>query len=394
MGLKRAAACAAAVLIAAVAVPLLVWHLGQTAKDMGRNDDAAWLSKAALGSYSLTLGSKPAGQTEQGELITRKTPIAGRLMPFEAGNLTALDIFCAPEEKETHTGREIPTPLPSDEVLGAIPYINDETAQDGLISRYTFTDGDSGQFITLDNGSQVRNCTGYDNGYLLELSRQKPDISAPENTDEPLVLIYHTHATESFERTVREHYDSAFSCKTTERDMSIISVGDEICKSLEEQGITCLHDTLVHDYPSYDAAYDSSRATVSELLEQYPSIKIVLDIHRDGIERDTGERLAPYCEIDGKGAAQIMIISCIGDENGDVPNHLENFKLACALQEQCEKDYPELCRPVLFDSRFYNQDLSTGALLIEVGSQANSIDEVRYTGRLLGAEIAKTIHHS
>ena len=86
-----------------------------------------------------------------------------------------------------------------------------------------------------------------------------------------------------------------------------------------------------------------------------------------------------------------MIISCAGDENGDVPDHLENFKLACALQEQCESDYPELCRPLLFDYRFYNQDLSTGALLIEIGSQANSIDEVRCTGRLLGGEIASLL---
>ena len=394
MGLRRAAAWALAVLITAVAVPLLVWELGQTAKDMGANGGDGWLSKAAVGSYSLTLGSTPLGQGEQTPTTQRKSGIAGRLAPFTAGSLSALDIFCAPEEEETHTGREIPTPLPSEEVLSAIPYKNDETAQDGLISRYTFTDGDSEQFITLDGGSQVRNCTEYDNDYLLNTSREKPDLSPIGDSDEPLVLIYHTHATESFERVEREHYDSAFSCKTTERDMSIISVGDEICKSLEAQGISCLHDTLVHDYPSYDAAYDSSRATVSELLEQYPSIKIVLDIHRDGIERDTGERLAPYCEIDGQGAAQIMIIACAGDENGDVPKHLENFRLACALQEQCEKDYPDFCRPVLFDYRFYNQDLSTGSLLIEVGAQGNSIDEVRRAGKVLGEEIAILMHNS
>ena len=388
MSIKSAVRLSCAVLGVSVGVPMLVWGLGQTAKSMGRQGDAEWLSKAAVGSYSLTLGGGAVGDSTPS--AGRKTSIAGRLAPFTAGNVSALDIFCAPEEKETHTAKEIPTPLPSDEVLGAIPYKNDPAAQDGLITRYTFTDGDSGQFVTLANGSQVRNCTDYDNDYLLKVS-QSADIDLTHNADEPLVLIYHTHATESFEKTERDHYDSAFSCKTTERDMNIVSVGDEICKSLEENGITCLHDTLVHDYPSYDAAYDSSRATVSELLRQYPSIKIVLDIHRDGIERDTGERLAPCCEIDGKSAAQIMIISCAGDENGDVPDHLENFKLACALQEQCESDYPELCRPLLFDYRFYNQDLSTGALLIEIGSQANSIDEVRCTGRLLGGEIASLL---
>ena len=389
MELKRAAAGASAVLIAAVAVPLLVWQLGQTAKSMGSGGNDGWLSKAAVGSYSLTLGGSPVTQAEDSPSSRKNTGIAGRAAPLTAGGLSALDIFCAPQETETHTGREIPTPLPSDEVLGALPYINDESAQDGLITRYTFTDGDGGQFVTLDNGSQVRNCTEYDNDYLLGLSRDKPDLSYDITSEEPLVLIYHTHATESFERTEREHYDSAFSCKTTERDMNIVSVGDEICKSLEDAGISCLHDTLVHDYPSYDAAYDSSRETVKALLDEYPSIKIVLDIHRDGIERDTGERLAPYCEIDGSGAAQIMIIACAVDENGAVPGHLDNFRFACALQEQCELDYPQLCRPLLFDYRFYNQDLSPCALLIEVGSQANSIDEVRHTGRLLGKELGK-----
>ena len=388
MSLKRSAVMSLVILTAAVGVPLLVWQLGAAAKSIANSEDK-WLSKAALGSYALSLGNMPKSQPEHSDI--RQNSISGRLGSAADKTVTSLDIFAAPEEKELHTGREIPTPLPSEEVLGALPYINDESARDGLITRYTFTDGDSEQFITLDNGSQVRNCTDYSNDYLLDISREGAGISFDNDPDEPLVLIYHTHATESFEKNVRDSYDSAFSCKTTEREMNIVSVGDEICKSLEENGITCLHDTLVHDYPSYDAAYDSSRQTVSELLTQYPSIKVVLDIHRDGIERESGERLAPYCEIDGNGAAQIMIISCVGDENGAVPEHLENFRFACALQERIELDYPDLCRPMLFDYRFYNQDLSPGALLIEVGSQANTIDEVKYTGSLIGKEIAKLL---
>ena len=388
MGLRNTAAAAACVLAAAVGVPLLVWQLGRAAKSIGSGE--RWLSKAAVGSYALTLGSLPTDIQTRGTAIPKQSSIVGRLTPFTARNYTTLDIFCAPEEVQTKAGREIPTPLPSEEVLGALPYINDENAADGLITRYTFIDGDSEQFFTLPGGSQVRNCTDYASSFLLDTAAE--GVSIESTPDEPLVLIYHTHATESFERTVRESYDSAFSCKTTEREMNIVSVGDELCKALEESGVSCLHDTLVHDYPSYDAAYDSSRETVSALLEEYPSIKIVLDIHRDGIERDTGERLAPYCEIGGRGAAQIMIISCVGDENGDVPRHLENFKFACALQEQIESDYPELCRPMLFDYRFYNQDLSDGALLIEVGSQANSIDEVRFTGKLLGEELGKLVN--
>ena len=390
MQLKKTAALSAAVLFTAVGVPLLVWNMGQAARKLGSQDK--WLSRVAFGSYTLTLGASQKAEPSSSD-VPKMHIISGSAGRFTANNTTTLDIFTAPGEMESY-GREFPTPLPSEEVLSAIPYINDTSASDGVITRLTFEDGDNEQFITLPGGSQVRNCTDYDNDYLLSIAGDSSDIDLSAADDEPLVLIYHTHATETFEPAERDSYDSAFSCKTTESDMNIVSVGNEICRTLEENGISVLHDTLVHDYPSYDAAYDSSRQTVSELLEQYPGIKICLDIHRDGIERESGERLAPYCEINGKGAAQIMIIACAGDGELTVPDHLENFKFACALQEQIESDYPELCRPMLFDYRFYNQDLSHGSLLIEVGSQANSIDEVRYTGALVGEEISRLIKNS
>lgn len=388
MTLKKAALTSCAVLLVSVAVPLCVLMLGQRAESIASGQDNTLAGGAAFRSYSFVL---PQTESPSPQLpgTGKRTPLAGRLASFPTGGLNMLDIFTAQSEKESHIGAEIPTPLPSEEVLSALPYDNDSTAQDGIITRYTFTDGDSEQFFSLKNGSQVRNCTDYDNGFLYDKSLMGADFSLKCDGDKPLVLIYHTHATESFEQTERDSYDRNFSCKTTERKLSIISVGDEICKALTENGVSVLHDTLVHDYPSYDAAYGSSRATVSELLEKYPSIKIVLDIHRDGIERESGERLAPCFEVGDKTAAQIMIIACAGDGELDVPDHISNFRFACALQEQIELDYPDMCRPMLFDYRFYNQDLSHGCLLIEVGSQANSIDEVRLTGRLLGEEIAK-----
>lgn len=386
MSLRRAVLMSSFILFGAVAVPLGVLKLEERAELIGSGRESSVFG----GAYSFVLpegdeSSSAIGFTGRG----RSTSIAGRIASFSGIN--AVDIFIASMEEEVHTGTEIPTPLPSEEVLSALPYINDDTKNDGIITRYTFTDGDSEQFFSLKNGSQVRNCTDYENAYLYDKSLMGPDFELQNEEDKPLVLIYHTHATESFERIEKDTYDSAFSCKTTERDMSIISVGDEICKALEQQGINVLHDTLVHDYPSYDAAYDSSRETVTELLTQYPSIKVVLDIHRDGIERESGERLAPCFEVDGKTAAQIMIIACAGDGGLEVPDHIANFRFACALQEQIELDYPDMCRPMLFDYRFYNQDISHGCLLIEVGSQANSIDEVRLSGKLLGEELAKLV---
>ena len=207
----------------------------------------------------------------------------------------------------------------------------------------------------------------------------------------PTVLILHTHATESFELSERDFYDASFSTKTTDPEKSIIAVGDKICRQLEQAGIPYIHDTLVHDYPSYNGSYQSSRETVQRILAEYPSIKIVLDIHRDGIEREDGTRLSPVAEINGKKAAQIMIISGCDDGTMGMPNYLENLKLATAFQQQIEADYPGLTRPILFDYRHYNQDLTTGSLLIEVGSHGNSLDQVKYSGELIGKVLAQTI---
>ena len=110
-------------------------------------------------------------------------------------------------------------------------------------------------------------------------------------------------------------------------------------------------------------------------MEQYPSIKVVLDIHRDAIASETSA-YQPYIEIGGKEAAQIMIISGCDDGTLDMPNYMKNFHFACRLQEKVESDNKGLTRPILFDYRHYNQDLTTGSLLIEVGSHGNTLEQV------------------
>ncbi len=117
----------------------------------------------------------------------------------------------------------------------------------------------------------------------------------------------------------------------------------------------------------------------------------MLDIHRDGIEREDGTRLSPVAEINGKKAAQIMIISGCDDGTMNMPDYLKNFHFASHLQSKLESNYKGLTRPVLFDYRFYNQDLTTGSLLIEVGSHGNSLDQVKYSGELIGKVLAQII---
>ncbi len=305
----------------------------------------------------------------------------------------ARDLMAAPEEIESRLpeGIEIPTPLPSKQVLDAIPYPADLTDHDGPIEKTNFGSYSGEQYFDLENGGQVRNCTWHTNSELIENSTLGRVFDIETGSDEPQVIIYHTHTTECFELVDKDWYDSSFGAKTTEADKNITAVGDKICEQLEAAGISVIHDTLVHDYPSYDAAYDSSRETVSELLEQYPSVKIALDIHRDGIETAEGVRLAPVADIGGKEAAQIMIISGCDDGTFGMPNYMNNFRFACELQSKTETLFPGLTRPILFDYRFYNQDLTDGSLLIEVGSHGNTLDQAEYSGELIGKALAELL---
>lgn len=264
-----------------------------------------------------------------------------------------------------------------------------EWTEGGSIVRTTYGHYDGKTFFDLDNGGQVNNKTSLDMQTLKAESNLLPEFTI-EDTDEPQVLIYHTHTTESYEPYVRDFYDANFNYRTTDETKNVVMVGNAIQKELESAGIGVIHSTVIHDYPSYNGAYDRSAETVKEILKEYPSIKVALDIHRDAVCTDT-VAYQPYVEIDGKEAAQIMIISGCDDGTMNMPDYMKNFRFASLLQSQIESDNMGLTRPVLFDYRHYNQDLTTGSLLIEVGSHGNTLDQACYSGELLGKSIAKAL---
>lgn len=260
----------------------------------------------------------------------------------------------------------------------------------GDVIRTTYGEYIGSSFFSIEGGGQVNNKTDIPNDRLMKESRCLPNFTVPD-TDEPLVLLYHTHTTESFEPFVRENYDSSFNYRTTDCTKNVVMVGDAIQAELEAQGIGVIHATEIHDYPSYNGSYSRSRETVTALMEKYPSIKVVLDIHRDAIG---GENCAyqPYITVDGKEAAQIMIISGCDDGTLGMPDYMQNFHFACSLQKQLEADNSGFTRPVLFDYRHYNQDLTNGSLLIEVGSHGNTLEQVQYAGQLLGRSLGKLLN--
>ena len=204
-------------------------------------------------------------------------------------------------------------------------------------------------------------------------------------SDQPTVLILHTHATESFENT--EGYTQSSPYRTLDEDYNMVSVGEEIAEILEAAGIRVIHDRDYHDYPDYNSAYANARERIAEILQENPSSCLGLDLHRDAAENAQGQQVKETVEIDGVTSAKLMLV--MGSDKGSL-SHAQwqkNLSLAVKLQAQLEREYPGLCRPVHLVTARYNQDLSTGALLVEVGTAGNTRQEVLQAARYLAGGI-------
>lgn len=272
------------------------------------------------------------------------------------------------------------TPLPS-----AAPDIENP----GSIRAEQFGQGSGGGYITLNAGS-IRNYTSCSDADLRSaVSTPSLPFDVEVDSDEPQVLILHTHATETYQTWPDLIYDPDFTARTQNTALNMCAVGEKMTQVLNDAGINTLHDTTLHDSPSYTESYDRSYATTQAYLEKYPSIKVVLDVHRDAIEDSDGTRVKPLCTINGEDTAQVMIIA--GCDNGSsiqLPNWRLNLRFAAAWEEAMESRTPGLTRPVMCAYRYYNQDLTTGSLLIEIGGHANTVTEAIRAGQYAAEALA------
>lgn len=185
------------------------------------------------------------------------------------------------------------------------------------------------------------------------------------------------------------YYVKSDDTRSTDTTQNVCRVGDAITEQLTAAGIVTLHDRTLHDYPSYSGSYNAAANTIQSYLDKYPSIQVVIDVHRDAITQSDDTRVKPTAVIDGKNAAQCMILS--GCQEGTVSGFdswEENLKLTVRLQQALETSYPGLARSMLFTARRYNMHLTKGSFLVEVGSEANTLDEAVYTGELIGRSLA------
>ena len=134
-----------------------------------------------------------------------------------------------------------------------------------------------------------------------------------------------------------------------------------------------------------------ARETVNAILAEHPTISVILDIHRDAIQRDETTIVAPVAEIGGRQCAQVMVIAGCDDGTLNIPNWRQNLRFAAELLNQMEADWPTLTRPLFFAHRKYNQDMAPTALLIEVGSSGNTFEEAEYAAQLTGRSLCKVL---
>lgn len=188
---------------------------------------------------------------------------------------------------------------------------------------------------------------------------------------EPAVLILHTHATESYTKTEGEDYEESSDYRTLDEEYNMLAIGDALAELLEAGGLTVIHDRTLHDEFSYNGSYGAARESIERYLEQYPSIKLILDVHRDAADTESGQ-LTTSAVVDGQESAQLMLV--VGSDGGGLyhPNWRENLSLALKLHVMLEKENPGICRYISFRNSRYNQDQLPGMLLVEVGAAGDT----------------------
>ncbi len=227
---------------------------------------------------------------------------------------------------------------------------------------------------------------------IKNLLNSKPEYKKITK-DKPYILIYHTHATEGYEMLDLGWYANEYNSRTKDKSKNMIRVGDELTKILEDAGFGVIHDRNIYD-ESYNGAYSRSRVSVEKYLKEYPSIQITLDVHRDAIHYDSKTKCKPTAEINEKKAAQVMIISgCEGDGVENHPNWKKNLIFSTHLQNTVEESYEGLMRPVFFCHRKYNMDLTPCSVLLEFGTDANTLEEAVYSAQLIGNSIVKMLEY-
>ena len=236
-------------------------------------------------------------------------------------------------------------------------------------------------------GIGIRNDTGenIDVSALLkeELSVKKGEIQ---------VLILHTHTSEAYTKTADTEYEESDAYRTQDNSKNIVAVGEVMADTLRQNGIGVIHDKTYHDYPAYAGAYKRALDTIAKNTAENQGITLVIDVHRDALQNQSGEYMKTMAEINGEKCAQALIV--IGTDKGGLEhkNWRENLKWGLHLQKTMNEKYPGLSRNLHLCNERYNGHTSDGAMIIEIGSNGNTLHEAKRTAKLVGECISSLLN--
>ena len=372
---------------------------------ISRRLGAALLAAATLWTVSVTAGSTDAAGAWQS--LKREVPLA--LLRWQLGDpgqpdgLSAAAVLTLSQaplllsarqeisdlRQQAEEEPETPAPAPVREPVQEEPQETPAPAgTDNGVPAKTLVPTDPSGY-TVCGKVYISNSTKYtlSNEELL-----KP-FGAELTGEAPQILILHSHGSEAYTPAADDGIVWSGECRTTDTRYNVVRMGDAMTEVFGQAGISVLHDRTLYDYPEYAGSYDRSLAAIDRYLKEYPSMRFVLDVHRDAIETSSGSQVKVISEIDGQGtASQLTLV--VGSDGGGLshPDWMENLRLAVAIQEQALTDYPTLMRPLLLRNSRYNQHATTGSLLVEVGTAGNAPEEAELAARLFAGEMVTVLN--
>lgn len=232
----------------------------------------------------------------------------------------------------------------------------------------------------------IKNETSY-NIDVQSILAEKPHFKT--DGDKPLVLIVHTHASESF--TSNGEFETSDTDRTLDTKYNMVRIGNEFENKLRENNIGVIHDKTIHDYPSYTSSYKRTLQTIESYLEKYPSIQMVFDVHRDAITKEDGTKIKLTTKIGNKDCAQVMIVCGSNDSGLEFDGWEDNLRFAMQIQNTMETDYPTLARPLNISKNRYNMHKTRGSLIFEIGTNGNTLDEAINGAGYMADCVVKTV---
>ena len=263
-----------------------------------------------------------------------------------------------------------------------IQVTNNENIESVLPTRVITKNNKTDTYTDIYKSVKIKN----ESKYTLRQEMVTPNVDFTNKKD---IIIYHTHTCESYTPTEANNYVASGNFRTTDLNYSVAGVGTELTNNLKSLGFNVNHDTTYHDYPAYTGSYTRSLATIQNILQNKPNSQFVIDLHRDALGNNSN--YGPTVQIGDEVGAQLMFV--MGTDGGGLehPNWLNNFKLAIKIQEKANEMYPGLFKPIILRDSRYNQHVTTGACIIEVGATGNTLEECKISMKYLAKVIEEVM---